>query len=117
MRVRLTRWLTAQETAAHLDTTSAEICHLLSIGRLSGTRQKDPRRVGTAQWLVDPKSISKEKNAAAPCAPAWPGVASAPPNSNDSTRISQAVSVGPAFRGRLLSLPWQNCKATLSMRS
>jgi hypothetical protein len=61
MRVPSDRWLTAQETAAHLDTTSAEVCRLLSIGRLSGTKQKDPRRGGTAQWLVDPKSITKEK--------------------------------------------------------
>ena len=61
MRVPSDRWLTAQETATHLDTTSAEVCRLLSIGRLSGTKQKDPRRGGTAQWLVDPKSISAEK--------------------------------------------------------
>ena len=37
------RWLTAQETAAQLDTTSSEVCRLLSIGRLSGIKQKDPR--------------------------------------------------------------------------
>jgi hypothetical protein len=61
MRVPSDRWLTAQETATHLDTTSAEVCRLLSIGRLSGTKRKDPRRGGTAQWLVDPKSISAEK--------------------------------------------------------
>jgi hypothetical protein len=49
MRVRPNHWLTAQETATHLDTTSAEICRLLSVGRLSGTKQKDPlpRRHGT----------------------------------------------------------------------
>jgi hypothetical protein len=57
MRVPSGRWLTAQETAVHLDTTSAEVRRLLSIGRLSGTKQKDPRRGCTAQWLVDPKSI------------------------------------------------------------
>ena len=61
MRVPSDRWLTAQETATHLNTTSAEVCRLLSIGRLSGTKQKDPRRGGIAQWLVDPKSISAEK--------------------------------------------------------
>jgi hypothetical protein len=61
MRARQKRWLTAQETAALLDSTSAEVCHLLSLGRLSGTKQKDPRRGGTAQWLVNPASISKEK--------------------------------------------------------
>jgi hypothetical protein len=61
MRVPSDRWLTAQETAAHLDTTSAEVCRLLSTGRLSGTKQKDPRLGGTAQWLVDPRSIIKEK--------------------------------------------------------
>jgi hypothetical protein len=61
MRVPSDRWLTTQQTAAHLDTTSAEVCRLLSIGRFSGTKQKDPRRGGTAQWLVDPKSITKEK--------------------------------------------------------
>lgn len=61
MRVRPGRWLTAQETATHLDTTSAEVCRLLNIGRLSGTKQKDPRRGGKAKWLVDAKSISEEK--------------------------------------------------------
>ena len=30
------RWLTAQETAAILDSTSAEVCRLLKIGRLTG---------------------------------------------------------------------------------
>jgi len=55
------RWLTAQETAAQLDTTSAEVCRLLSIGRLSGIKQKDPRRAGKSQWLVDPKSVQREE--------------------------------------------------------
>jgi hypothetical protein len=55
------RWLTAQETAAHLDTTSSEVCRLLSIGRLSGTKQKDPRRAGKSQWLIDPESVIREE--------------------------------------------------------
>jgi hypothetical protein len=55
------RWLTAQQTAVEMNTTSAEICRLLGIGRLSGTKQKDPRRAGKAQWLIDPKSIAEEK--------------------------------------------------------
>jgi len=55
------RWLTAQETAAQLDTTSSEVCRLLSLGRLSGTKQKDPRRAGKSQWLVDPESVLKEE--------------------------------------------------------
>jgi hypothetical protein len=55
------RWLTAQETAAHLDTTSSEVCRLLSIGRLTGTKQKDPRRAGKSQWLVDPQSVIREE--------------------------------------------------------
>ena len=55
------RWLTAQETAALLDTTSSEVCRLLSIGRLSGIKQKDPRRAGKSQWLVDPETISREE--------------------------------------------------------
>ena len=54
-------WLTAQETAAQLDTTSSEVCRLLSLGRLSGTKQKDPRRAGKSQWLVDPASVLKEE--------------------------------------------------------
>src|SRR4029077_19436087 len=54
------RWLTAQQTALELDSTSAEICRLLSIGRLSGSKQKQPGRPGKAQWLVNPKSIGKE---------------------------------------------------------
>jgi hypothetical protein len=55
------RWLTAQETAAFLDSTSAEICRLLKIGRLSGVKKKQPGRAGKAQWLVNPKSITREK--------------------------------------------------------
>ena len=55
------RWLTAQETAAILDSTSAEVCRLLKIGRLAGIKQKQPGRAGKAQWLVNPQSISQEK--------------------------------------------------------
>jgi len=55
------RWLTAQETAALLDSTSAEICRLLKTGRLSGVKRKQPGRAGKAQWLVNPKSIAREK--------------------------------------------------------
>jgi hypothetical protein len=55
------RWLTAQQTAVMMDTTSAEVCRLLSIGRLSGSKQKQAKRPGKAQWLIDPKSIAAEK--------------------------------------------------------
>ena len=55
------RWLTAQETAAQLDITSSDVCRLLSLGRLSGTKQKDPRRAGKSQWLIDPESVSNEE--------------------------------------------------------
>ena len=61
MHAPFSRWLTAQQTAAQLDTTSSEVCRLLSIGRLSGTKQKDPRRAGKSQWLVDPNSVIKEE--------------------------------------------------------
>ena len=61
MTERQKRWLTAQATSVILDVTSAEVCRLLSIGRLSGTKCKQPGRAGKAQWLVDPKSIIKEK--------------------------------------------------------
>lgn len=61
MSVNNNRWLTAQETAALMDTTSAEVCRLLSIGRLSGSKQKQAKRPGKAQWLIDPKSIAAEK--------------------------------------------------------
>ncbi len=54
------RWLTAQQMALELDTTSAEICRLISIGRLSGSKEKQPGRPGKAQWLVSPASIRKE---------------------------------------------------------
>lgn len=56
------RWLTAQQTAALLDSTSAEICRLLKIGRLTGVKKKQPGRAGKAQWLVNPKSIEREKS-------------------------------------------------------
>ncbi len=55
------RWLTAQETAAILDSTSAEVCRLLKIGRLIGVKKKQPGRAGKSQWLVNPNSIKKEK--------------------------------------------------------
>jgi hypothetical protein len=55
------RWLTAQETAAILDSTSAEVCRLLKLGRLTGVKRKQPGRAGKAQWLVNPQSIVVEK--------------------------------------------------------
>ena len=61
MSARNERWLTAQEAAALMNTTSAEVCRLLSIGRLVGSKQKQAKRPGKAQWLVDPKSIAAEK--------------------------------------------------------
>jgi len=56
------RWLTAQETAVILDSTSADVCRLLKIGRLTGVKRKQPGRAGKAQWLVNPKSIAREKS-------------------------------------------------------
>jgi hypothetical protein len=53
-------WLTAQQTALELNSTSAEICRLVSIGRLTGRKEKQPGRPGKAQWLVSPASIRKE---------------------------------------------------------
>lgn len=61
MSKRLTNWLTAQQTAVAMNTTSAEICRLLSLGRLSGSKEKQPGRPGNGQWLVDSKSVAKEK--------------------------------------------------------
>ncbi|HUE42026.1 MAG TPA: hypothetical protein VMP12_00615 [Candidatus Sulfotelmatobacter sp.] len=61
MSKRPTLWLTAQQTAVVMNTTSAEICRLLSLGRLSGSKQKQPGRPGNGQWLIDPKSVAKEK--------------------------------------------------------
>ena len=61
MPKRLTNWLTAQQTAVAMNTTSAEVCRLLSLGRLVGSKQKQPGRPGNGQWLIDPKSIANEK--------------------------------------------------------
>jgi hypothetical protein len=64
MRARHNRnshWPTVQQTAASLNTTSAEICRLLKLGRLYGSKRKQPGRPGTAQWLINPKSIIEEK--------------------------------------------------------
>jgi hypothetical protein len=58
-------WLTAQHAAAAMNTTSAEICRLLALGRLHGEKQKQPGRPGNGQWLIDPKSITSEKYRAA----------------------------------------------------
>jgi len=60
MAARHDRWLTAQQAAIEMNTTSAEVCRLLSLGRLSGEKQKQPGRPGNGQWLVDPKSVSEE---------------------------------------------------------
>ena len=65
MPARQVHWLTAQQAAAEMNTTSAEICRLLSLGRLSGHKQKQPGRPGNGQWLIDPKSIAEEKRRAA----------------------------------------------------
>jgi hypothetical protein len=62
---REARWLTAQESAALLDSTSAEICRLLKIGRLTGVKSKQPGRAGKAQWLVNPRSIEREQRRSA----------------------------------------------------
>jgi hypothetical protein len=56
-----TNWFTAQQAAVEMNTTSAEVCRLLSLGRLSGSKEKQPGRPGNGQWLIDPKSIAKEK--------------------------------------------------------
>jgi hypothetical protein len=61
MPKNLSNWLTAQQTAVVMNTTSAEVCRLLSLGRLSGSKEKQPGRPGNGQWLIDPKSIAKEK--------------------------------------------------------
>ena len=61
MPKHLANWLTAQQTAVVMNTTSAEICRLLSLGRLSGSKEKQPGRPGNGQWLIDPKSVAKEK--------------------------------------------------------
>ena len=61
MREAADGWLTVQETAAMLYTTSGEVCRLLSIGRFKGKKYKQPGRPGGAQWRIDPKSIDKEK--------------------------------------------------------
>jgi hypothetical protein len=54
-------WVSAQVAAGILDTTSAEVCRLLSIGRLAGTKLKQAGRAGKAQWLVNPMSIERER--------------------------------------------------------
>ena len=58
-------WLTAQQAAVEMNTTSAEICRLLSLGRLSGYKRKQRGRPGNGQWLINPKSIVKERRRAA----------------------------------------------------
>ena len=61
MRTRRKPWLTVQLTAMSLDTTSSEVHRLLNLGRLLGTKQKLPEGSGKEQWLIDPKSITREK--------------------------------------------------------
>jgi hypothetical protein len=61
MTGRYKGWPSAQIAASLLNLTSAEVCRLISIGRLSGVKVKQHGRAGKAQWLVDPKSIKKEQ--------------------------------------------------------
>ena len=61
MPARQDRWLTAQQAAVEMNTTSAEVCRLLSLGRLTGEKQKQPGRPGNGQWLIDPQSIAEER--------------------------------------------------------
>jgi hypothetical protein len=65
MPARKDRWLTTQEAANVMNITSAEVCRLLSLGRITGSKQKHPKRPGKAQWLIDPKSIAMEKRRSA----------------------------------------------------
>jgi hypothetical protein len=58
-------WLTAQQAAVAMNTTSAEVCRLLALERLVGEKQKQLGRPGNGQWLIDPKSIVLEKRRAA----------------------------------------------------
>ncbi len=61
MSARYRSWLSTQAVAAILDTTSAEVCRLVGLGRLSGIKFPQSGRPGTGQWLVNPKSIPKEQ--------------------------------------------------------
>jgi hypothetical protein len=54
-------WLTVQQAAVEMNTTSAEICRLLSLGRLSGHKRKQSVRPGNGQWSINPKSIVEER--------------------------------------------------------
>ena len=56
------KWLTTRQAATDLDTTSAEVCRLISIGRLTGVKLKQPGRAGKGQWLVEPRSVTKESH-------------------------------------------------------
>ena len=54
-------WLTAQQAGVEMNTTRAEICPLLSLGRFSGHKRKQSGRPGKGQWLINPKSIVEER--------------------------------------------------------
>jgi len=61
-RARPDHWLSARVvTAGMLDSTSLEVCRLLSIGRLSGINSKPIGSLGKEQWLIDPNSIRNER--------------------------------------------------------
>jgi|GEM_PF-1337079 len=61
MSARYDRWLSAQEAAGILDTTSGEVCRLLALGRLAGKKLKESGSPGTGQWRIKPKSVEKER--------------------------------------------------------
>jgi len=68
-----------------MNTTSAEVCRLLALGRLAGTKQKQPGRPGNGQWLIDPKSVAQERRRASQRA-AWPAQRGRPPEKPHSSR-------------------------------
>ncbi len=82
-------WLTAQQAAVVMNTTSAEVCRLLALGRLAGTKQKQPGRPGNGQWLIDPKSVAQERRRAAKRA-AWPAQRGRPPEKPRSSRTPKS---------------------------
>ena len=69
MSARNERWLTAQETAALMNTTSAEVCRLLSIGRLVWLEAKASQAPGQSSMARSIPSPSPRKNAALPGVP------------------------------------------------
>jgi hypothetical protein len=97
MCVSSDRWLTPQETAAHLDTTTPKSAAFSALAASQVLSRRIPVAEARPDGSLTQNPSLKKKNAAALSAHALSGAATAPPNSNDSTPHLSLLHLGSAF--------------------